>query len=424
MKIGRIFFYISIMVVMSVILGNLFGSIVFFIGAICSLSMFVIAAMSSPSKDMNVYIKRASEEKEREVYVKDELEIELEVENKSGRIRFLEVHDILPPEVEVVEGNNHQLMELEKGETKKLKYRIKCPVTGRVEIGPIRARYKDAFHFFSEELKEEDKFTLLVLPRTEDMDSVEIHPTNTKHWLGDIKSKNIGVGSEFFSIRGYNPGDEIRDINWKATARYLEPYTNEYEGEKSGDVILVVDGYKKGAVGDEKDNTLNASIEIATSLASAVISSRNRVGLIVSGEYLNWVYPGTGKNHYYRILANLTKFEGGGVWGLEGVKWLLEDFFPRKSMIILISPLTVPEFSETIIDLCLKEYDVMIISPNPLKIEKRLLDEYEETAESLYKAERSHTIDKIWKHGGLVVDWDPYEPLEPAIEEVLRFRKR
>lgn len=424
MKIRGIFLYIGIIIVFSVILGNLFRSIVFFIGGICALSIFVIAVIESPPKELKVDIKRGSKEKEREVYVDDELKIELKIKNKGEEIKFLEVHDILPPEVELIEGTNHRLIGLEKGETKKLEYKIRCPVVGRVQVGPIRARYRDAFNFFSKMVKEEDEFTLLVLPRSEDMDSVEIHPSYTKHWLGDIKSKNIGVGSEFFSIRGYHPGDEIRDINWKATARYLEPYTNEYEGEKSGDVVLVVDGYKKGAVGDKKDNTLVASIEIATSLASAVLSSRNRVGLIVSGEYLNWVYPGTGKNHYYRILANLTKFEGGGVWGLEGVKWLLEDFFPRKSMIVLISPLTVPEFGETIVDLCLKEYDVMIISPNPLKIEKRLLDEYEETAESLYRAERSHTIDKIWKYGGIVVDWDPYEPLEPAIEEVLRFRKR
>ncbi len=92
-------------------------------------------------------------------------------------------------------------------------------------------------------------------------------------------------------------------------------------------------------------------------------------------------------------------------------------------MIIFISPLTVPKFSETIIDLCMKEYDVMLISPDPIKIEKEILDDYEGPAEKLYHMERQHHLDKLWTYGTVVVDWDPREPLEPTLVEVLRYRQ-
>ncbi len=422
----RPFAYLVAFVVAGVFLGNIFGSWVYFTVSIFSLSILVLAVRSLPPEEFEIKIHRGSAEEGRDVYVDDELEITITIENKGKKIRFLELHDTLPGLLDVVEGSSHQILELDEGEEKEVNYKISCPITGNFELGPVRLRYRDALNFFSKKMEIDEEMEIRVLPRTEDMEKVDIDPSYTKHWLGEVKSKNIGVGSEFFAVREYQPNDELRDINWKATARYLDPLTNEYEGEKSGDVILVVDGYEEGIVGTMKSNTMRASIGIAASLAEVLLSARHRVGLIVSGEYMNWVYPGTGRNHYHNLMSNLTKFESGGVWGLEGIQWLLEEFFPRKSMIIFISPLTVPGSSHTLIDLCMKEYDVVLISPDPLKIEKEVMeeDEYEETAERLYGAERKEILDKLWAHGTIVVDWDPNEPLEPTLEEVLRYRHR
>jgi len=418
--------YLTFLVVAGIILGILFNSWVYFTVSIFSLSLFVMAVRSLPPKEFDIEIERESTEEGRNVYVDDDLEVTINIENKGGKVRFLEVQDVLPSLVEVVEGSNHQIFELDEGEERELSYKISCPITGKFDLGQIRLRYRDALSLFSKEFEINEEMEIRVLPRSEDMEKVDIDPSYTKHWLGEIKSKSVGVGSEFFAIREYQPGDELRDINWKATAKYFDPHTNEYEGEKSGDVILIVDGYEEGIVGTMDNNTMRASIGVAASLAEVLLSARHRVGLIISGEYMNWVYPGTGRNHYHKIMSNLTKFQRGGTWGLEGVKWLLEEFFPRKSMIVLISPLTVPEYSSTLIELCMKEYDVILISPDPLKIEKEVLDkdEYEEAAERLYRTERKQLLDKLWSHGSTVIDWDPTEPLEPTLEEVLRYRHR
>ncbi len=419
--------YLAAFIVAGVLLGNLFGGVwVYFTVSIFSLSIFVVAVRLLPPKEFNIDVTRESNEEGRDVYVDDELKITINIENNGGNLRFLELHDVLPNLLDVAEGSNYRVLELDEGEEREISYKISCPITGNFELGPVRIRYRDALNLFEKEVEMEEQMDIRVLPRTEDMAKVDIDPSYTKHWLGEIKSKSMGVGREFFAIREYHPGDELRDINWKATARYFEPLTNEYEGEKSGDVILVVDGYEEGMVGTMKNNTMRASIGVASSLADVLLSSRHRVGLIVSGEYMNWVYPGTGKNHYQKLMSNLTKFERGGSWGLEGVKWLLEEFFPRKSMIIFISPLTIPEYSDTLVDLCMKEYDVIVISPDPLKIEKESMEEndYKEVAERLYKAERQQLLDKLWSRGTTVIDWDPNEPLEPTLEEVLRYRHK
>lgn len=417
------FVFLAILAVTGTILGHLFMSWVFFLLTISSLSLFVISAKVKPSSDIQVEISRESD-KRREVYVDDEIEVSICLKNKCDKSLHLEVQDVLPSHVEVIEGCNHQIVRIEANDEEEMSYKVSCPVTGKVDLGPVEVRYRDPFNFFSENLYSGEEMFLRVLPKTEEMQSVDIHPSYTKFWMGEVKSQSIGIGSEFFSIREYHPGDELRDINWKATAKQLDPMTNEFEGEKSGDVILVVDGYKKGTVGTKRHNTLRASVGAAASLASNILSARNRLGLIVSGEYLNWVYPGTGRNHYHKIMSNLTKFEEGGSWGLEGVKWLLEDFFPRKSLIIFISPLTVPKFAETIINLVRKDYDVMVVSPDPLKIEKDILGQYDETAEGLYRTQRKNVIESLWSYGTVVVDWDPNEPLGPALKEVLRYKEK
>lgn len=424
MKIKKTYSIWIILSVFGIILGNILRSPVFFILPVATLALIVISIRVMPPRRLSVSIDRESDERKREIYVGDEIEMKVKIENNLRRSLILEVQDILPPMVEVIEGSNHKVMKFDKNEEKELTYTLKCPVTGNIELGPIRVKYVDPLNFFSEEENYGEKVILRILPRAQEMQRVDINPSYTKHWLGDIKSRSIGVGSDFFSLREYHPGDEIRDINWKATARHFDPFTNEYEGEKSGDVILVVDGYKKSIVGTARHNTLRVSIDAAASLASSILSARNRLGLIVSGQYVNWVYPATGKNHYHEILANLTQFEKGGSWGLEGVKNLLEDFFPRKSLIIFISPLTIIDFTETIIDLSRKEYDVMVISPDPLKIEETLMEEKDELAEMICDTERKKIIDRLWNAGTLVVDWDPNEPLEPALEEVLRYKEK
>ena len=424
MKLNKIFVLLTVLAVLGTFLGNFMYSWVLFTLTISSLAIFVISSRVMPPSSVLLSISRESEESKKEIYVNDEIEITISLENEERRPVLIEIHDLLPSLVEVVEGSNRKVIKMEGNERKEMSYKISCPITGKIDIGPIKVKYRDPLDFFSKEVDFGEELNLRILPQTQEMQSVDIHPSYTKHWLGDIKSKNIGIGSEFFSLREYHPGDEIRNINWKATAKHFEPFTNEYEGEKSGDVILVVDGYKKGMVGTERYNSLRVSVDAAASLASSILSARNRLGLIVSGEYMNWVYPGTGKNHYHKVMANLTQFEKGGSWDLEGVRMLLEDFFPRKSLIIFISPLTIMEFTETIIDLARKEYDVMVISPDPLKIEEELLDDYDEIAESFVRTERKNIIDRLWSAGTTVVDWDPNEPLEPALKEVLQYKEK
>ncbi len=372
-------------------------------------------------REIKLEVRRKSEEIS--VYEGDELWIELSIENKGEYTYYLEVIDQLPSSTDIIKGSNHQVLRLKKGEVKTLQYKIRCPQRGDLNIGPVKLRYRDPLNLHVEEWTSEEKMELFVLPNIENMKKVNVRPFYTRNWLGNIRSQSMGQGTEFFSLREYSSGDEIKKINWKATARFFEPMSNEYVGEKTGDIIIIVDGHRLSNIGTKEKNTLDASIRAAGTIATSALKDRNRVGLIILGEYLSWEFPDSGREHFYKIMEKLSGITEGGEWELKDAQWLLKRFFPNRSMIIFISPLTYKKVSNTIVDICQKEYNVMIISPDPLSLQKGIIEKSNVLAEKWYKLEREAILEKLWDYS-VVIDWNIKEPLEPSMEEVIRYWKK
>ncbi|MFW6040322.1 MAG: DUF58 domain-containing protein [Thermoplasmatota archaeon] len=414
------FYYIGFAII-ALILGSLLRSWVFLIIAIANISFLAVALLGLPPKKFDVKVSR--KEDLINLYEGDEVKIEISLKNHGDDIQFLEIYDPIPENTEVVEGNNHLFTDLKKGEKKAIEYTLSCPIRGEMIVGPLKIRYRDSLNMFFKNLKSKIHTDIRVLPEIEKMKNVKIRPSYTRNWLGNIPSNSIGIGTEFFSLREYLPGDELRKINWKATARSSNPITNEYEGERSGDIVLVVEGFKGTSVGTLRKNTIKASIKAAASLASSMLEDRNRVGLIVLGDYLNWVYPGYGRDQFYKIIDNLSKIEKGGFWKATDAKWFIKRFFPKRSLIVFITPLLEEKSIETVMDMCMKEFDVMVISPNPIEIEKEITEDYNPTAERILKFERNNIINRLWRYA-TVVDWNPNEPLEAALNDIARYKKR
>ncbi|MFP4000319.1 MAG: DUF58 domain-containing protein [Thermoplasmata archaeon] len=414
-------FVLITLTILALLFGLIIESWVFLILAIANFSFLSLGNRSVRTDDIMLKVERKSEEMS--LYRGDEIQIDLSIKNRGRGIKYLEVQDILPPDAHLVQGSNHQILNLKKGERKKITYKISCNKRGKMEIGPVKLRYRDPLNLNFEGWTSEKLLTLFVLPSIYKIENVNIRPLYTRQWIGNVKSQSMGLGSEFFSLREYRPEDEIKKINWKATARYLEPVSNEYVGERSGDVIIVVDGSGASNIGDEESNTLDASVQAAGTLASSILADRNRVGLVILGDFLDWLYPDSGRDHFYRVMEKLSRVEKGGLWKLSDAEWLLQRFFPNRSMIIFISPLVSREISETVVDICMKEYNVMVISPNPIAIEKDIIDEQNEIAENLSSLEREVILDKLWKYS-IVIDWDPKEPLEAGLEEVIRYWRK
>ena len=101
-------------------------------------------------------------------------------------------------------------------------------------------------------------------------------------------------------MRQYVPGDELRKINWKASARRDEMITNEFESECSGDVTIMLDARKESNVGTLENNTVEHGIRAASTIAAHILKEKNRVGLIVLRDIIDEVYPAFGKRQNER----------------------------------------------------------------------------------------------------------------------------
>src|SRR2546430_3334546 len=206
----------------------------------------------------------------------------------------------------------------------------------------------------------------------EDLRRAPLVPRRTRPWFGQVASRRIGPGTEFWGLREYVAGDEVRRINWKASARLERLFTNEYEGERSGDVVIVVDARRESSVGTEADNPVEHAVRAALGIADRVLATKNRVGLIVYRQVIDWVPLAFGRKQLYRILDHLVHVKPGGEWRVSHVGLVLSRFFSRDCLIVLITPLQDRDALAAVIELAARGDDIAIVSPSAPAIERRI----------------------------------------------------
>ncbi len=349
----------------------------------------------------------------------DLVHVHLMVENRGPPIELLEVHDPYPPELELVEGSNYLVVGLEQHEVREFDYTLRLRTKGRHMIGPVRLRSRDLSTFFVHETVGEEAIPITVSPAREDLRKTMVPVYRTRPWWGQIPSRAPGIGTDFWSIRNYASGDEMRRINWKASARLDSLLTNEFEGEKSGDFVIILDAREEAAAGTAYENAVEMGVRAAVSLAEFLLEGRNRVGLITMRSVLDWVYPDFGRRALHRIVQALVNVKPGGQWRLEHLPWVLGRFFPTGSHLIIISPEVDASTRSAILEMRARGFEALVLSPSAIDIEMRLAKANGPTrvAYEILKLERSAELGLMRTYAD-VVDWKPGEPLAMALKEV------
>lgn len=129
-------------------------------------------------------------------------------------------------------------------------------------------------------------------------------------FAGEYHSAFKGRGMIFSEVREYQPGDDIRDIDWNVTARQNKPYVKVYEEERELTVMLLVDvsGSRNfGACGEIKKERM---AEIAATLAFSSIQNNDKVGVIFFSDKIEkFIPPKKGKRHILLIIREIINFE-------------------------------------------------------------------------------------------------------------------
>ncbi len=125
-------------------------------------------------------------------------------------------------------------------------------------------------------------------------------------FAGHYKSVFRGRGMEFEEVREYQPGDDIRSIDWNVTARSGECFIKRYREERELTVIFLVDISASGTFGSQRQSKLDLVVELAALLMFAALKNNDKVGLIKFCEEVEEFLPARkGKSHVLHLIRQL-----------------------------------------------------------------------------------------------------------------------
>ena len=382
-------------------------------------SLFFVSNSFSPSTKTDV--KAAREVTPARIAIGETSRVTLVITNAGKeKIGFLEIYDELPTEVNVIKNTNHLILCMGPGEKVPISYEIRCPRRGKYDIGPLHVRSRSplSFHFAEKTLA--PSLPLYVLPDIERLKPTDLGVRQTGPWPGIFHSRRSGIGTEFYGLRHYVPGDELKRIHWKASARMARLITIENESERSTDVVIILDTGKGSTLGRSPRTTLECGVSAAGSLASLLLTLGNRVGLIIHGKNRTWLPRDFGKRHLQRVLNQLAATEAGEAYLPIGYFWEPLLLGP-KAQIILISPLLDQSTPDAIRSLAVSGYKTFIVSPSFTQLVDHQADEATAIAYRIVALERRNIIMELRRYA-TVIDWSPSLPLRTVLREVRRWR--
>ena len=182
-------------------------------------------------------------------------------------------------------------------------------------------------------------------------------------FVGEYRSVFKGQGMEFSEVREYQPGDEVRSIDWNVTARMGRPYVKRYIEERELTVMLAVDLSGSEQFGTVRRFKSEAAVEMAAVLAMSAVRNNDRVGILLFTDRIEHVVPPRkGRRHVLRIIRDLLAFEPAGTGtDIAGALEYLSRMLGQKAIIFLVSDFLAPDI-ERPLKLIAQRHDVVAVT--------------------------------------------------------------
>jgi len=181
-------------------------------------------------------------------------------------------------------------------------------------------------------------------------------------FAGQYKSAFRGRGMEFSEVREYQPGDDIRQIDWNVTARAGRPYVKRFVEEREQTVMFMVDVSASGMFG-VKQSKMETAIEIAATLMFSALKNNDRVGLLTfCDQVLDYFPPRKGKANVLHLIRELVGYEPvvqptNMNTAIEYVNRVLK----KRAVIFLLSDFLTPELNDAIAQ-CRRKHDLIALN--------------------------------------------------------------
>jgi uncharacterized protein (DUF58 family) len=349
------------------------------------------------------------------------IDVKLAVRNQAAQTVHLFVAETVQAGMKITEGELSRWATLRPGDATELAYTFTA-ARGDFAWKSVRAVVGDPLGLIETGFWLPAQAALQVPPTLRKFKAIPLRPHSTVHSPGSIPARLGGNGTDFFGVREYHPGDPLRSLDWRLTARHPRQFfTKEFEQEELAEIGLILDARQSTDLRIGEDSLFEHSVGATASLAEMALHQGHRVSLLVFGETTLKAFPGYGKTQLHRIMTCLSKAkvepEGHGATALN---FLPIRMFPSHALIIIISSLS-PADRAFFQRLRAYGYQALLISPDPIAFAYPTLaqDNAVRLAIRATRIERRLALNEIARLQIPVIDWQVDRPLFPLVRNAL-----
>jgi uncharacterized protein (DUF58 family) len=346
--------------------------------------------------------------------------VTVRVRSEGAAVAALWLSDALPDGVAMSEGSSEKCGGLGPGEATQLEYVFQAS-RGVFRWKSLHAVASDPFRLFEKELDLPAGGEIVVRPRVRRFRPFTLRPERTIRSPGSILGGRAGSGTDFWGVREYQPGDQMRRLDWRRAARNPgRLFTREHEQEEIADIGLILDARAQTNPRPGDSRLVESAIDATASLAEMFLRGGNRVGLVLLENTLRAVFPGYGKvklNQVLRALAEVPLHAESSHFSLEQVPLRV---FSTRAVIVIVSALTGGEW-QIFSRLRARGNEGLVVSPDPACfVQDAAQDEAGRLARRAARIERRLDLRRVAQLGIRVVDWKAGSSLAPLVRRALQ----
>jgi uncharacterized protein (DUF58 family) len=357
---------------------------------------------------------------DRRALVGDEIEVVMTIRAPHGS-PWTEIDLVVPDGMTLVRWSASPALRLRAEQTETVTVVLRCDRWGAFRPGRVRVVAFDRYRLFSRE-------TVLAVP-----DVVRVHPRTERllrlaepRWLqglaGAHRSRDRGDGIEYAETRVWAPGDRLRSVNWRVSAKRGTWHVSDRHPDRSADVVLLLDSFVE--IGPDPDTTLALAVEAAIGLAEGHLGVQDRVGLVGFGGYLEWLVPDLGTRQLHRIVDAILDTQVVLSLADRSLVVVPPMALPPRALVVALSPLVDPRSAGLLARVRGRGCDLVVVEVAP----EPFLPAPESPAERLgfraWNVERDVLRHRLRAIGATVVEWPRDRPFADVVDEVMTWRAR
>jgi uncharacterized protein (DUF58 family) len=224
-----------------------------------------------------------------------------------------------------------------------------CTRRGLFSLGPTTLRTGDPFGIYTLEITDPATRTLMIMPPVVPLPAIEVAPGGRSgEGRPRVNAPERSVSSS--SVREYIPGDSLRWIHWRTSARRNKHFVRVFDGTPAGDWRILLDLDERVQAGKDFESTVEHGVILAASLADRGLRLRRAVGLAANGHELVWLPPDDSPAQRWAILRALALAEPGST-SLGTLLRNMEKQIRSHTSIVIITPSLANDWIEALLPL-------------------------------------------------------------------------